>query len=88
MIKDFEETMALPEVKGFLAVNFWRPVELKTPLEYKPLAVCDPGSIKQEDRVFTGLDAGAVQGVAGKLTSQMALRFNPDHEHEWYMSGT
>lgn len=35
--------------KGFQVVCFWRPVEMSEPLNHKPLAVCDPQSVRRED---------------------------------------
>ncbi|CAE7850801.1 aclN, partial [Symbiodinium microadriaticum] len=41
-----------PNVTGFMAVNFWRPVlPMKGPVKKAPLAVCDPRSVKMEDTV-------------------------------------
>eukprot|EP00435_Cladocopium_sp_Y103_P017704 s1973_g4.t1 len=50
MDNGFKSRFDEPSVKGFMAVNFWRPVApMKGPVKKAPLAVCDPGSVKLED---------------------------------------
>ena len=57
-------------------VNFWRTVGMKKPLEYKPLAVCDPQSINIEDIVKTGIKN--FPGTVGGALRNLGLRYNPD----------
>lgn len=81
MMKQYER----PKVQGLMVINFWRPIlnyPKESPLLASPLAVCDPTSVSIDDTVHTGLDAGAINGVAGVITDQMALRYN--RQHAWY----
>ena len=73
------------EVCGMMIINFWRPIGGYTksnPLRIKPLAVCDPAFVNNSDTVHTALDAASVSGVKGRLTDQMALKYNP--QQQWY----
>jgi len=75
------------EVEGMMVINFWRPVGGYTranPLLNKPLAVCDPKSVKNSDTVHTGLDAHLYGGIKGKTTDQMALKYNPVQQWFYY----
>jgi len=88
MVKQMKEQWDQKDVTGFMMINFWRPVDMKQPLEYKPLAFCDPNSVNPEDCIFTGLDAGHIGGSKGKLSNQMALKYNPDHKWYYYSKMT
>ena len=69
-----------PEVAGFMVINFWRTVYMDAPLKHLPLTVCDPNTVKTEDKV-----AAALVGFAptGKNTNQLSLRYSPDQQW-WY----
>jgi len=46
---DFKERFASPDVRGMMAINFWRPVlPMREPVRKTPLAVCDPGTVQWE----------------------------------------
>merc|ERR1712039_859094 len=47
---EFKRRFSSPEVRGLMAINFWRPVRpMRGPVLKTPLAVCDPTSVKMED---------------------------------------
>eukprot|EP00931_Biecheleriopsis_adriatica_P087321 TRINITY_DN61813_c0_g1_i1.p1 TRINITY_DN61813_c0_g1~~TRINITY_DN61813_c0_g1_i1.p1 ORF type:complete len:355 (+),score=51.25 TRINITY_DN61813_c0_g1_i1:56-1066(+) len=63
---------------GYSIINFWRPVlPMAGPVEKKPLAVCDPNTVRMSDIVPQDLRGF----VPGGQTS-MGLKFDP--EQKWY----
>ena len=56
-VKNFDKWYDKEECTGVMVINFWRPIDLSAPLTDKPLAVCDPHTVKTADLVFTGMDA-------------------------------
>ena len=84
-IKSIQEKYDRDEVKGIMVINVWRPIGgyvAEIPMMYKPLAVCDPATVKVEDTVHTGYDAQLFGGAKGKTTDQMSLKSNA--AHDWY----
>lgn len=79
--KAHEKLFSREDVKGFMMINFWRPVEMSKPLQFKPLAVLDPTTVNTEDVVWTGLNSKPFGGT-GRLTNQAGLRYKP--KHQWY----
>ncbi|CAE7417496.1 aclN [Symbiodinium sp. CCMP2592] len=71
-----------PNVTGFMAVNFWRPVlPMKGPVKKAPLAVCDPRSVKMEDTVPINIrwdELGYVKMLALAHDSDQRWYYYPD----------
>ena len=68
-----------PSVRGYLVINFWRPVHMHGPVQHMPLCVCDPNTVNQDDVVPTGLVNFT---PTGKPSNQLALKYHP--EQMWY----
>ncbi len=68
-----------PSVRGYLVINFWRPVNMQEPIQHMPLCVCDPNTVSQDDVVPTGLVNFA---PTGRPSNQLALKYDP--EQMWY----
>ena len=52
----WRETYTKEKVKGFMVLNFWRPVEpMKGPILKDHLAVCEPDSVSFDDALPTSL---------------------------------
>ncbi len=68
-----------PSVRGYLVINFWRPVHMREPIQHMPLCVCDPNTVERDDVVPTGLLNFT---PTGKPSNQLALKYNP--EQRWY----
>lgn len=84
-VPGFEKKYEDDEVRGFMMINFWRPIDGYTkekPLLTKPLAVCDPASVETKDTVHTALDANLFHGKKGAKSDQMGLKYNS--KHDWY----
>jgi hypothetical protein len=78
MYKDYYD---MPEVTGHTNIVFWRTTNMEKPLQFKPLAVCDPTTVDRKDNIPTAL-VGYASTVNGADTSQGSLRYNP--AQKWY----
>lgn len=74
-----------PEVKGSIAVCFWRPINMQQPCMHMPLALCDPNTISMDDVVPTALLGFTMSGMP---TSQGALKFRAGQQWYYYPNMT
>ncbi|CAJ1393971.1 unnamed protein product [Effrenium voratum] len=78
----FKARFQEPAVKGFMAVNFWRPVApMKHPVKKAPLAVCDPATVKMEDTVPINIrwdELGYVKMLALAHDDEQRWYYYPD----------
>ena len=74
--KEWKDYWDKPEVKGQMIINFWRPTNMKEPVRYKPLLVCDPPTINRQTDVIPT----ALCDFPGTIshTSQGSLKYNPN----------
>jgi hypothetical protein len=68
------------DVAGHAVFDFWRVTDMAGPLQHKPLAVCDPGSVAAEDVLPSRLLG---LSPTGNALNQLSLRFNP--AQRWYV---
>lgn len=81
---DWREQYDDDRVEGFLIIDFWRVVDMATPVRFLPLAVCDPRSVNIDDIVPTSL----ISDATGKPNNMMALRFNDGQRWYYYPNMT
>lgn len=67
------------DVRGFVAIDFWRTAGMREPLRHMPLAFCHPESVRVEDVVPLGLVDFT---PSGRTTRQAGLRYDP--AQRWY----
>lgn len=67
------------DVDGFMVINFWRTIHMKSSLRHMPLALCDPHTVHIRDVIPSGLVDFT---PTGKLSNQLSLRFH--QSQKWY----
>lgn len=70
---------AREDVAGFVSIGFWRPINMRYPLQHMPLAMCDPNSIDRDDVVAT---TSTIIAPGGRTTHHAVLRHAA--EQAWY----
>lgn len=74
----FQARFARPEVRGVMALNFWRPVlPMRGPVLRHPLAVCDPRSVEFDDIVPVSIKWD-------ELPHHRMLNLRPSEGQRWY----
>jgi len=74
-----------PEVKRSMVVCFWRPINMKGPVQCNPLALCHRKSVDIKDQVLKHLYGFA---PAGKPIVNLELKYNADHKWFYYPNMT
>ena len=79
--KTIEDLYNYPECTGHRMICFWRPIHMVGPVKMKPLALCDPESVRIEDMI-----ASSLIGLSPlmKPSSMGSLRFHPGHKWFYY----